>query len=123
MIRRFFESLGMPIKHSTPVYEDNNATIQQIQADKSTPKIKHMDIMMSWLHQEHALETYVAVYCNTHQNKADLNTKSLGGETLQTKNLWSVGFQFYPPNGTEHHKLLELHKYNLGMHRGVIFIG
>ena len=112
--RRFFESLGMPITYLTSSYEDNNATIQQ----KLTPIIKHMDIMMLWLHEEYALETYVAVYCNIRQNKADLNTKSLGGETLQIKHLWSVGFQLYPPNGTDDHKLLELHRYNIGMHGG-----
>ena len=63
-------------------------------------RIKHIDIMISWSHEEHALETYVAVYCNTHQNKADINTQSLGGETLQTKHVWSIGYQFYPPVGT-----------------------
>ena len=61
VFRRFFESLGMPINHTTPAYEDKNDTMQQIQADKLTPRIKHMDIMMSWLYEEHALETYVTV--------------------------------------------------------------
>ena len=59
-----------------------------------------MDIMISWLHEGHALETNVAVYCNTHQNKADLHSKSLGGETLQTKHSWSIGYQYYPAVGS-----------------------
>ena len=80
-----------------------------------------MDIMMAWLHEEDSLETYVAVYFNTYQNKADVNTKSLGGGTLQTKQVWSVGYKFYPPEEIEDHKLLELHKCNIGMHRGSFF--
>ena len=51
MFRRFFESLGRTIKGQTPSYEDNDATIHQIQADKLRPRIKHLDIMMTWLHE------------------------------------------------------------------------
>ena len=29
-----------------------------------------------------------------------------------------VGFIFYPLEGSEHYKLLELDKYNIGVHRG-----
>ena len=52
----------MPITYPTPAYADNNVMIQQIQANNLTSRIKHMDIMMEWLDEEHALETYVAVY-------------------------------------------------------------
>ena len=54
IFRRFFESLGRTIKGPTPSYEDNDATIHQIQADKLTPRIKHLDIMMTWLHEQEA---------------------------------------------------------------------
>ena len=94
----------MPIKHPTPAYEDRNATMQQI--------------MMSWLHEEYALEKYVALYCNTHTNKAGLYTKLLGGKTLQMKHFWYVGYQYYPPVRSEHHELPDLHKCNIGIHRG-----
>ena len=94
----------MTTNNLAPTYADNNATIQQIQTDKLIPRIKYVDIMMSWLHGECALETYVAVYYHTRQNKADLNTKSLGGETLQTKHVWSVGYQYYQPIRSEHHR-------------------
>ena len=112
------EPLEGPIKGPTPSYEDNNAAIQQIQADKLTPRVKHLDIMMSWLHEEHAIGTYVAIYCNTLLNKSDMNTKAHGGQILQEKHLCLVGFRFYPAKGTVHYELLGLGKYNIGVHRG-----
>ena len=39
------------------------------------------------------------------------------GEHFKQK-IWSVGYQYYRPIGLEHHKLLELHKFNIGMHMG-----
>jgi len=47
-----------------------------------------------------------------------MNTKAHGGQILQEKRLQHVGYEFYPPKGTEHYKLLELAKYNIGPHRG-----
>ena len=47
IFRRFFESLGRPILGPTPSYEDNNAAIQQIMADKLTPWIKHIYIILN----------------------------------------------------------------------------
>ena len=78
IFRRFFESLGRTIKGPTPSYEDNDATIHQIQADKLTPRIKHLDIMMTWQHEQEAYKTYVAIYCRTDLNKSDINTKPHG---------------------------------------------
>ena len=49
MFRRFFESLGRTIKGPTPSYEDNDATIHQIQADKLTPRIKHLEAFVLFL--------------------------------------------------------------------------
>ena len=118
VFRRFFESLGKIIKGPTISYEDNNAAIQQMHADKLTPRIKHLDIMMTWLHEQHTYQNYVAVYCNTSLNKADMNTKAHGGQTLQEKHLCMVGYKFYPPKGSEHYEILELGKYNIGIHRG-----
>ena len=42
-----FESLVRTIKGPTPSYEDNDATIHQIQSDKLTARIKDLDIVMT----------------------------------------------------------------------------
>ena len=41
----------------------------------------------------------------------------MGGNTSREKPLM-VGFKFYPPKGSVHYELLELAKYNIGVHRG-----
>ena len=92
VFRRFFESSGRAIRGPTILYEDNNAAIQQIQAGQITPRIKHLDIMMNWLHEQHQYERFVAIYCNTDLNKADMNTKAHGGRILQEKHLCMVGY-------------------------------
>jgi hypothetical protein len=74
--------------------------------------------MMTWLHEQDAYQNYVAVYCNTNLNKADMNTKAHGGQTLQETHLCMVGYKFYPPKGSEHYEILELGKCNIGIHRG-----
>ena len=47
-----------------------------------------------------------------------MNTKAHGGQILQDKHLNMIGFKYYPPKGTKHYELLELEKYNIGLHRG-----
>ena len=85
------------IKGPTPSYEDHDATIHQIQEDKLTPRIKHLGIMRTWLHEQETYKTYVAIYCRTDLNKSDMNTKAHGGQILQTTYLCLIGYRFYPP--------------------------
>ena len=52
-IQKIFESLGRTIRGATISYEGNNAAIHKIQAGQLTPRIKHLDMMMTWLHEQH----------------------------------------------------------------------
>ena len=70
------------------------------------------------MHKQGIKETYVAIYTPTGRNKVDMNTKPHGGANLQTMNMAIVGYQHYPPEGTEHYKLLQLGQYNIGPQRG-----
>ena len=121
VFRRPFESLEKSIQGLTPSYEDNNAAIQKIKSDKLTPRIKHLDIMMIWLHQDHDYGIYKAIYVPTDRNKADMNTKAHGGQILQDKHLCLVGYRLYPKKGTKHYELLGLGKYHIGSHIEDIF--
>ena len=47
-----------------------------------------------------------------------MNTKPHGGETLVVEIFSMIGYKFYPPPSSLHYTLLELHKYNIGVHRG-----
>ena len=46
-----------------------------------------------------------------------MKTKAHGGQILQTKHLCLIGYKFYPPKGTKHYELLDIGKYNIGIHR------
>ena len=60
----------------------------------------------------------MAIYVKPDFNKADMNTKAHGGKVLQEKHLCMVGYKFYPPKGSKHYEILDLGKYNIGVHRG-----
>ena len=80
--------------------------------------MNHLDIPMTWLHEQGLKGTYVAIYTPTGRNKADMNTKPHGGANLQTMNMAVVGNQHYPSEGTDHYQLLQLGQYNIDPHRG-----
>ena len=112
--RRWMASMGRPIRDPTPIFEDNQATITQVMKDRLTPNIKHVDVPITYLHELYLNGIFFAPYVDSSRNCADLNTKPHGGTQLLQKVLWLVGARFYPPHGTEHNKLLELEKYNIG---------
>ena len=116
--RRFFQSIGSPIAHPTPIFSDSQTTITQVFKDRLTPQVRHLDVMVCWLSEHKTLDAIMPKYINTTKMKADINTKPFGGENLQQKFLDLIGFKYYPPISSEHFKLLQLEKYNIGVHRG-----
>lgn len=52
-IRQFVTNLGMPISNPTPTHEDNMATIQQVVKDRLTPHVRHLDVLITWLSDQH----------------------------------------------------------------------
>ena len=83
-----------------------------------TPQIKHLDLKVTWLHQQKLIGIFVPKACPTDRQLADFNSKPTGGTQLQKSVLFLVGARFYPPEGSEHYVLLELDKYSIGIHRG-----
>ena len=115
---RFKASMGSPIFHPTVVYEDNDAVILQVKQHKVTPKIKYLDIPIAWLHEQDLMGTYVAIFTPTGRNKSDMNTKPHEGANLHTMSMIIVRYQYYPPEGSEHYRLLQLDQYKIGPRRG-----
>ena len=116
--RRLLLSIGRASPTATPIFEDNAATIAQVLRDRITPRTKHLDILITWLHEQYSRERFVPIRATSHNQRADHNSKPHGGITLQTKALPLFGFSNYPPPDSKHYTLLELHLYNIGMHRG-----
>ena len=78
----------------------------------------HVDIPVTYLHELYVRGIFSCHYIESSSNCADLNSKPHGGAQLITKILWLVGERFYPPPTSEHFQLLELEKYNIGVHKG-----
>ena len=116
--RRWLQSIGRGLDHPTPTAEDNAATITQVLKDRLTPEVKHLDVMVCWLHEQYKKHIFYPIPTKTCHMRADVNSKPHGGETLQKKVLPLFGFPFYPPADSDHYKQLELDKYNIGYHCG-----
>ena len=116
--RRFLMSAGHPIQGPTIAYEDNSATITQVLKDRLTPQVKHMDLKVTWMHQQKLIGIFTPHPCPTDRQQADFNSKPTGGCQLQNSVLHLVGARFYPPKDSEHFCSLELDKYDIGIHRG-----
>ena len=71
---------------------------------------------MTWLHEQED-KTYVAIYCRKDLNKSDINKKAHRRQILQTKHLCLIVYTVYPPKGTNHYDLLDMGRYNIGIHR------
>ena len=106
----------------TPIMEDNQATIIQIKKDRLNPHIRQLDIVLIWLHYQYIRGTFLPFYIDAKEKKGDINTKPHGGETLVTILLSIIVFKFYPPTTSKHYILLDLHKYNISVHRGLFLL-
>ena len=51
-----------------------------------------------------------------------MNTKPHGGKTLVDKVFFIIGYKFYPPQSSTHYTLLNLHKYNISVHRSLFLL-
>ena len=51
LIIGFFRSIGYPIRPPSKLYEDNQATIKIILADRITPQSRPIDVLIASLHK------------------------------------------------------------------------
>ena len=116
-IRRLLHCLGFPQLQPTTISEDNQATIAEVLNDRLTSQVRHLDTIISWLHENFVKHIFHPEYTNTKLQSADINTKPHGGPDLKSMLLPLIGFQHYPPKGSEHYKLLQLDIYNISSTR------
>ena len=112
-IRHLLHCLGYPQLAPTIISEHNQATIAEVTNNCLTPQVHHLDTMITWLHENFIKKILLLKYTNTKCQKADLNTKPHGGESLKSMLLPLIGYSFYPPSNSEHYKLLQLDLYNI----------
>ena len=109
-LRRILESMGFPCQHPTPLYVDNAAVSAIIDAKRMTPRCRHLDIPIAYLHEQHA-KSFNHELVSTVKMLADLGTKPLVVALHRRFKYWACGHMFLPPEGSDHYEYLQLQFY------------
>ena len=113
LLCHFLHVLGHPQQNPTILHCDNQPAITEIIKDHLASQVRHLDVMITYLHEHYILGYFHLQFIPTHLQKVDINTKLHGGEQIRSMILDLIGFQFYTPPYSAHYKLLHLHIYNI----------
>ena len=106
-IINFYISIGYPIGPPSKLYENNKSTIKLLfLADSITPQSRPINILITDLHDHFLCRTFYMVDIGSNIPLAELNSKPHGGQSLKYFIYRSISALFYPPPGSNHHKLL-----------------
>ena len=111
-IRRLIEFMGFPAPLPTPLYIDNSAVDAVLDANRLTPRCRHLDIPIAFLHQEKG-KSYEQFLIRTQQMLADFGTKPLVTLLHKRFKYWVTGAANLLPKGTLHYELLEMQFYEM----------
>ena len=103
VFRNFLSHLGFPESIPTSIFEDNQGTFDIVQAGRLTSRIKHLDIPLKYLHDQHTHGSFQVHQCSTHLMLADYLNKALAGPVIKRLSAINVGKRFYPKPNTFHH--------------------
>ena len=120
-IRRLLEFMGFPSKLPTPLYVDNSAVAAIIDTNRLTPRCRHLDIPIGFLHQEKG-KSFEQFHIRTQQMLADFGTKPLVSVLHRRFKYWLTGAMFLPPVGSEHYNLLQMQYYEVNFGKIVSMI-
>ena len=109
-LRCILESMGFPCQQPTPLYVDNAAVSAIIDAKRMTPRCRHLDIPIAYLHEQHG-KSYDHHLISTVKMLADLGTKPLVLALHRRFKYWACGHMFLPPEGSDHYDYLQLQFY------------
>ena len=109
-IRRLLEFMGFPAPLPTPLYVDNAAVAAVIDTNRLTPRCRHLDIPIAFLHQEKG-KSFEQFLIRTQQMLADFGTKPLVALLHKRYKYWLTGASFLPREGTDHFELLQMQFY------------
>ena len=73
-IRDFFISIGYPIGPPSKIYEENQATIKILMADRITPQSRPLGVLIIALHELHLRKIFEMVDTRSNMQLADLNS-------------------------------------------------
>ena len=111
-IRQLFSFNGYPLHTPSTAYTDNAAVHAIIESSRMTPRCKHIDIPISFLHQEHN-QSFKINLIRTMVMLADMGTKANTPKYHKEFKYWATGSKFLPPDNSEHWNLLHMDLYEL----------
>ena len=100
--RNFLRHLGRPELKPTIIFEDNKGTSDIVRAGRLTPRVKHIDIPLCYIHEQNAIKSFDIAECPSHLMLADGLNKALTGPVIQRHSRWYTGYRYYPKPGTQH---------------------
>ena len=109
-LRRMLEFMGYPAPLPTPLYVDNSAVDAVIESNRLTPRCRHLDIPIAYLHQEKG-KSYEQFLIKTQQMLADFGTKPLVTAVHRKFKYWVTGSNYLPSEGSDHYNWLQMQHY------------
>lgn len=94
-----------------PIYTDSQPAIDSIASNTITSRIKHIAVPTTFMHEQVQMNKVEFRKVDTKLNIADSGTKPTPVATFFHHFDFAIGVRFYPPESSEHYKLLELHKF------------
>ena len=107
---QLLEFLGFPAPLPTPLYLDNSAVDSIIDANRLTPRCRHLDIPIAFLHQEKG-KSFKQFLIRTHQMIADFGTRPLATILHRRFKYWVTGASFLPSPESEHYHQIQMQYY------------
>ena len=110
--RMILEFMGKRMTQPTTIYEDNQPCIDIIMAGQITKLVKHIAIPVAMINEDIAAGNNKPNKIDGKLNLPDNGTKPNPSSTFHRFYQWCRGQIFYPPPGSEHGKLLQIHLVN-----------
>ena len=100
------QHLGLQCPPPTHMNEDNTAIIALAKANKITNMLRHVDVPLCCMHNEHILQTLNIGYCPSKIIIANFLTKPLVSPCLPRETSFAMGYVFLTTMNEDHYKHL-----------------
>ena len=85
--------------------------VNENESNTITTQVKYIAVPIWYIHEQIEADRIKLQKIDTRLNIADSGTKPNPSPTHFRQYDWAIGVRFYPPESSEHYKLLELHKF------------
>ena len=78
----FLTSIGCPASAPTKAYEDNKAAVSSVASHCITPRLRHIDIPLCYLHDEQAKGAFEVIKTPSRMQMANMGAKPETGPSM-----------------------------------------